>query len=82
MSRLFLFRHAKAAWAEPGMRDFDRKLSDDGIEEAKKMGIALHANALLPDHIICSSAVRARETFDAANYNGIWTNRVTYTENL
>ena len=26
MSRLFLLRHAKAGWAEPGMRDFDRPL--------------------------------------------------------
>lgn len=82
MSRLFLFRHAKASWAEPGMRDFDRKLAPDGVEEARLMGSALRDRGLIPDMIICSSAVRAMETFDAVDQGDGWRNNVTYQEKL
>lgn len=82
MSRLFLFRHAKAAWAEPGMRDFDRKLSPDGIEEAEKMGQALRARNLKPHKIICSSATRAQQTFDAIDLNDGWRELVTFDSTL
>jgi phosphohistidine phosphatase len=82
LSRLFLFRHAKAAWAEPGMRDFDRNLSPDGVEEAQKMGHELRARGLRPDHIICSSAARARQTFDAIDLNDGWRELVTFDPTL
>ena len=32
--RIYLLRHAKSGWAEPGARDFDRSLSDAGFAEA------------------------------------------------
>lgn len=82
LSRLFLFRHAKAAWAEPGMRDFDRVLSDDGIAEAQKMGAALRAGNLLPEKIICSSAVRAKQTFENINLDNKLTDSVTFDPEL
>jgi phosphohistidine phosphatase len=82
MNRLFLFRHAKASWAEPGMRDFERKLSPDGIEEAQRIGTALRERGFIPSQIICSSAVRARETFDAVDQNDGWREKVTYTDTL
>lgn len=67
MSRLFLLRHAKAEWAEPGQRDFDRALAASGVEDAKKVAAAMVERQLLPGRIICSSAVRARQTLDALN---------------
>lgn len=67
MSRLFLFRHGKAAWAEPGMRDFDRKLDPRGVEEAVTMGRLMLERGLIPDKVICSTAARAVETIDALN---------------
>ncbi|MDZ7824371.1 MAG: histidine phosphatase family protein [Ahrensia sp.] len=84
MSRLFLLRHAKASWADPGMRDFDRKLSQEGIEEAAAMGSALRHRGLVPNKIICSSALRARQTFDAMNngHSDDWITRVDYDEKL
>ena len=67
MSRLFLLRHAKAEWAEPGQRDFDRKLAASGTEDAKAVARAMVDRGLAPQKVICSSALRARQTLDAFN---------------
>jgi phosphohistidine phosphatase len=64
MSRLFLLRHAKAGWAEPGMRDFDRPLEPLGRTDADAIGAAMRTNSYIPDLVLCSSAKRARETLD------------------
>ena len=64
MSRLFLLRHAKAGWAEPGMRDFDRPLEPLGRTDADAIGAAMRASAYIPDLVLCSTAKRARETLD------------------
>ncbi len=62
MSRIFLLRHAKAAAAIPGQRDFDRPLDSHGRETARSLGSTLMANGLNPDLVICSPAKRTRET--------------------
>lgn len=64
MSRLFLLRHAKAGWAAPGMRDFDRPLEPVGRTDADAIGAAMVARAYAPDLVLCSSAKRARETLE------------------
>lgn len=63
MSHLFLLRHARAAWAEPGDRDFDRPLTDDGRRESLAVGAMMRANGYRPDRIVCSPARRALETW-------------------
>lgn len=63
MSRLLLLRHAKAAWAEPGLRDFDRSLTAEGGREAVAVGRYMVANGLVPARVICSPAKRAVETW-------------------
>jgi phosphohistidine phosphatase len=65
MSRVYLLRHARAAWAEPGMRDFDRPLEPAGVADADAIGHALREAGDRPGRVICSSARRARETWDA-----------------
>jgi phosphohistidine phosphatase len=64
MSRLYLLRHAKAGWAEPGMRDFDRPLTEAGRRDAAAVGTAMRASGLIPDLVLCSTARRARETWE------------------
>jgi phosphohistidine phosphatase len=66
MSRLLLFRHAKARWAEPGARDFDRALEPSGRHDAAEIGKAMRRAGYLPALTICSTALRARETLEAA----------------
>jgi phosphohistidine phosphatase len=82
LSRLFLFRHGKAAWAEPGMRDFDRKLDDRGIEEARAMGKLMKRRNLVPDRVICSTAARAVETLEGLNAALHLEGVTTYEQNL
>lgn len=81
MTRLFLLRHAKAGWAEPGMRDFDRPLDTSGEVDAEAAGIAMRANGYIPELVICSSARRARQTLDGIVKN-LETGRVVFTEGL
>ncbi|MBG6217941.1 phosphohistidine phosphatase [Arthrobacter sp. CAN_A6] len=60
LKRLMLLRHAKAEWSE-GVPDHERSLSSRGHLDAPLIGRWMADNAL-PDLILCSSALRARQT--------------------
>jgi phosphohistidine phosphatase len=62
MKNLFLLRHAKAVSSSAGLRDFDRSLSDQGREQAERLGKYLQQQNIGPDLVLCSTALRARET--------------------
>src|SRR5262245_47015244 len=81
MSRLYLLRHAKAGWAQPGMRDFDRPLEPLGRTDADSIGAAMRANAYIPDLVLCSTAKRARETLDWVAHH-IGNGRVVFSDSL
>ena len=81
MSRLFLLRHAKAGWALPGMRDFDRPLDASGLEDAQTTGVAMRASGYVPDFTLCSTARRARETLEGVAGQAD-TGRVHYLDSL
>jgi len=61
---LLLFRHAKSAW--PDVADHDRPLARRGIRAAPVMGRWLREAGLLPGQVLCSTARRARETWQYA----------------
>lgn len=62
--RLVLLRHAKSAW--PDMPDHERPLARRGQRDAPVMGRWLHAVGVVPDLVLCSTARRARETWQLA----------------
>jgi phosphohistidine phosphatase len=62
MKKLYLIRHAKSSWDNPGLVDFERPLNKRGLKDAAKMGKALKQSLFKPDYIITSSARRAHET--------------------
>jgi phosphohistidine phosphatase len=64
MRRLMLLRHAKSDWPRAGARDHERTLAPRGREAAPRIGAYLVHHGLLPDLVICSTAMRARETWD------------------
>lgn len=66
MARLYLWRHAKARWAEPGDRDFDRALKKSGRADAEAMAGMMAANGYVPSLVLCSTARRTRETWEVA----------------
>ena len=62
MLTLSLLRHAKSAWGELGLDDYERGLAPRGLAAAPRMGRYLAAENLRPDLVLCSGAVRTRAT--------------------
>ncbi len=63
MKTLWLLRHAKSSWNAPALPDHERPLKPRGERAAIRMGQLLAAQAPFPDAVVCSTAVRARETW-------------------
>src|SRR5262245_41251119 len=64
MLTLSLLRHAKSSWSDPRLKDFERPLNDRGETAAPRMGAFMARRGLAPDLILCSTAVRARQTLN------------------
>lgn len=60
--RIYLFRHGKSGWGDPGRQDRERDLNARGRAASEKMAAWCAANAVAPDLVLCSTATRARET--------------------
>lgn len=62
MPELLVMRHAKSDWESGAASDFERPLNRRGHRSAERMAEWLDEQDLEPDHILSSSAVRARDT--------------------
>ena len=62
MRTLIFLRHAKSSWALPGLDDFDRPLNDRGNKTAPQMAKWLNDQQIKPDVLLCSPALRTRQT--------------------
>ncbi len=62
MKHLWIVRHAKSDWGDPGLPDFERPLNKRGLGNAPAMGKWLAGQGVVPELIISSPAVRARRT--------------------
>lgn len=60
---LYLLRHAKSSWTDASLSDAARPLNQRGRKAGKRIGKELARRGWLPDLVLCSSAMRARETF-------------------
>lgn len=76
--RIFILRHAKAEAADGRLQDHDRTLTARGVMDARQLGNFLAAEASLPSLVLCSTAARARGTYDALG----WQVPVKYLERL
>jgi phosphohistidine phosphatase len=62
MKRVYLVRHAKASW-DDNVHDWERPLTEQGVERAQKVSKSLKSSKKLkPDKIISSYAFRALNT--------------------
>jgi phosphohistidine phosphatase len=61
MKTLYLVRHAKASWDDQ-VNDWERPLTEIGVERAHKVAKALKAKKIKPSKIISSYAFRALNT--------------------
>ena len=62
MRILYLLRHAKSSWNDATLRDFDRPLKKRGRDAAERIGQRIAAETLNNPLVVCSPAVRTRET--------------------
>ena len=66
MKTLLIMRHAKSSWKAEGLPDDQRPLNKRGQADAPRMGRLLRENSLTPQAILSSTAVRAKQTAQAA----------------
>jgi phosphohistidine phosphatase len=59
---ILLLRHAKSAWSNPSLDDYERPLNRRGERSAEVMADYIARHASRPDLILCSTAVRTRLT--------------------
>ncbi|GAB4327044.1 MAG: phosphohistidine phosphatase SixA [Bacteroidales bacterium] len=62
MKTIYLVRHAKSSWEQPGLPDIQRPLLEKGKKKTRFVIDFLKRSHIRPDLIISSHAVRARET--------------------
>lgn len=83
MKKLYIVRHTNKAEAKSGQDDYDRELSQQGLDEAKKMAVQLSNKIEKTDLIVSSPALRTKQTAeifaDVLDYNkSIMYNEVLY----
>jgi phosphohistidine phosphatase len=64
MLRLLVLRHAKSDWTSGASRDFDRPLNARGRKAAPLVGAHMATHGLTPDKVLCSPALRTRQTLE------------------
>ncbi len=65
MKTLYLLRHAKSSWDDPRLADHERPLAPRGREAARRLAKHMARAKLRPELVLCSSAARAVETYEA-----------------
>lgn len=63
---LILLRHSKSAWPQDDTPDAQRPLAGRGRRDAPAVGRWLRRHAPTIDLVVCSPAMRARQTWDLA----------------
>jgi phosphohistidine phosphatase len=61
---LLVLRHAKTEDSRPGSKDSERRLTPDGERHALEVGEYLRIQGITVDTVLCSSALRARQTLE------------------
>ena len=62
MKALYLLRHAKSSWADDSLADHDRPLAPRGKKATRALARHLDDAGIRPALVLCSTAVRARQT--------------------
>jgi len=78
---LVLLRHAKSSW-DTDEADHERPLAPRGRRDAKAVGRYLVAQSLRPDVVLCSTALRTRQTWEQAVKGGADAGEVRYLDEI
>jgi phosphohistidine phosphatase len=60
--QLFVLRHAKSSWDDPGLNDHDRPLAPRGRHAVQALHEYVAQRTIRPSLVLCSSSRRTRET--------------------
>lgn len=65
MKTLLLLRHAKSSRDDPALKDHDRPLNPRGERDAPRVGRLIRKENIVPERVVSSTALRARQTAEA-----------------
>ncbi len=82
MKTLLLMRHAKSSWKDTELADHERPLNKRGRRDAPMMGQLLVDRELVPQEILSSSALRARQTAEVVAETADFPGEITYLDRL
>ena len=83
MKRFILMRHGKAENQELGGEDIDRPLDERGRSQSRNAALDLLAKGVIAEQVLCSTAVRTRQTCDiVCEVLGFPTSKVIYEGDL
>ena len=68
--QLFVLRHAKSSWDDPGLDDHERPLAPRGRRAVTILRDHLRTNGIAPALVLCSTARRTRETLEGIDVGG------------
>jgi phosphohistidine phosphatase len=68
--RLFVLRHAKSSWDDPGLNDHERPLAPRGRRALDAIASYMQARGIEPELVLCSTSRRTRETLDGIAVGG------------
>jgi phosphohistidine phosphatase len=68
---LYVLRHAKSSWDDPGQDDHERPLAPRGRRAVTLLGQYIVSNEIEPDLVLCSSARRTRDTLAGIDIGGL-----------
>lgn len=82
--QLYIMRHAKSDWSGSDTSDFDRPLNKRGKKNAIRIGQWMAENNQLPQKIISSAAVRAKQTIELVEkqFTNIDSGKIIYDRDL
>jgi phosphohistidine phosphatase len=82
MKQLLIFRHAKSSWKDLDLVDYNRPLNKRGKYDAPRMGEFARSKGLLPDLILSSPAIRAKQTVELFTNGCGYGGEIRYLERL
>lgn len=82
MKKLYIVRHAQKEIEKPGLDDYDRPLSPEGIENTKKMAERFAQKDLKIDLIVSSPASRTKKTAEIYADSLKYSKSIMYNEVL
>ncbi len=78
---LILVRHSKAEQVF-GKPDHDRELTERGQRDARALGAWLHQHELICDVVVCSTAMRTRQTWEGIEAGGGGTEVIEFARSI